>query len=336
MYESFFDLTKRPFSLRPDPDFLYLSRQHSVALSMLEFSLTGQVGFVVVTGEIGSGKTTLVRHFLRRSERSTTIGLICNTHSGMSDILPWVSEALNIETKSMQKSVCHQALLKYLARQALAEHQVVLVVDEAQNLSVAALEELRLLSNMALDKNAALQIILVGQPELIEKLQDPGLRQFAQRIAVHYHLAPLTYGDSCSYVRHRLSLAGAMREIFDAQALGAVYYFSGGIPRVMNTICDMAMIYAFAAGKSLVDLDLILVVVRDREKYGIQVEAKRAADTTREALIEAIEHQSGELDAQQVASEATIEPPVGGLIHRAALAATSGLEVRIGYRATRR
>jgi general secretion pathway protein A len=308
MYATFFGLTQRPFSLRPDPTFFYRSHQHSLVLSMLEFSLTGQAGFAVVTGEIGSGKTTLIRHFLRQSDRSATIGFISNTHAGMGDILQWVNQALKIETKSAQKSVCHQALLNYLAQQAIADHQVVLVVDEAQNLSIAALEELRLLSNIDLDRETALQIVLVGQPELLEKLQRPELRQFAQRISVHYHLMPLTYRESCSYVRHRLSVAGAKREIFDGLAMGAAYHFSGGVPRVMNSICDMAMVYGYAAGKAVIDLDLILAVARDREKHGVQVVARRAADISRDALIEAIEQRFGEPDSQPIPSEVAVEP----------------------------
>ncbi len=306
MYESFFDLSERPFSLRPDPAFLYLSHQHSLALSMLEFSLTGQAGFVVVTGEIGIGKTTLIRHFLRQGGRSTTIGLISNTHAGMGDILQWVIQALNIESKSPKRSVCHQALVAYLAHQASAGQQVVLIVDEAQNLSVTALEELGLLSNIDLDAGSALQIALVGQPELLEKLRRPELKQFAQRIAVHYHLMPLTYRESCGYVRHRLAVAGAKQEIFDDLAMGAVYYFSGGVPRLMNAICDMAMVYGYAAGRSTIDLDLILAVARDREKHGVQVLAKGAEGISRDALVEAIQQQFGEPDPETLPSEIAV------------------------------
>jgi len=308
MYESFFGLRARPFSLRPDPDFLYLSHQHSVALSMLEFSLTGQAGIVVVTGEIGSGKTTLIRHFLRQGEHSTIIGLISNTHAGMGEVLQWVLQALKIETKSMSKSIRHQALLKYLTQQATIGHQVVLIVDEAQNLSIAALEELRLLSNIDLDKDNTLQIVLVGQPELLEKLRRPELVQFSQRISVHYHLTPLTYPESCGYVRHRLAVAGARREVFDRLAMGAVYYFSGGIPRLMNSLCDMAMVYGYAAGRPAIDLDLVLTVVCDRERQGAQVLARSTADISRDALIEAIEQRFGEEQAEAADSEVALDP----------------------------
>lgn len=286
MYETFFGLTERPFTLRPDPAFLYLSHQHALALSMLEFGLTGQAGFVVVSGEIGSGKTTLIRHFLKCDEGRATIGVISNTHPGFGDILQWACQALNIEAGSPTKAARYHALTKYLAEQYAIGQQVVLVVDEAQNLSIPALESLRLLSNIDVDLSHSLQIILVGQPELLQKLRRPELRQFAQRISVHYHLSPLTYSESCAYVRHRLAVAGATNDVFDSWAMAGVYYFADGVPRVMNSICDMAMVYAYAAGQPLIGIDTIYSVVRDREKNGIQALARRSSDISRDALIE--------------------------------------------------
>jgi general secretion pathway protein A len=286
MYESFFGLTERPFTLRPDPAFLYLSPQHSLALSMLEFSLTGQAGFVVVTGEIGSGKTTLIRHFLKHEDSKATIGVISNTHADFGDILQWVFQALSIKTRSSKRSNRYQAFTAYLAEQHGAGRQVVLIVDEAQNLSIPALEDLRLLSNIDIDRDHMLQIILAGQPELMEKLQRPELRQFAQRISVHYHLSSLTYRESCAYIRHRLAVAGAAREIFDSWAMASIYYFADGVPRVMNSICDMAMVYAYAAGKPLVDIHTVFSVVQDREKNGIHALSKPSSGISRDALID--------------------------------------------------
>jgi general secretion pathway protein A len=286
MYESFFALTERPFTLRPDPSFLYLSRQHALALSMLEFGLSGQAGFVVVTGEVGAGKTTLIRHFLTRENRAATIGVISTTHAGFGDILQWTVEALNIETSPNRKSSRYPALTSYLAREWDAGRQVVLIVDEAQNLSVTELENLRLLSNIDIDRDHSLQIILVGQPELMDKLKRPELRQFAQRISVHYHLSPLTYRESSAYIRHRLAVAGATMEIFDGWAMAAVYYFAGGVPRIMNTLCDMAMVYAYAAGERLIDVETVLCVVRDRERNSILTLSKRSSDISREDLID--------------------------------------------------
>lgn len=286
MYETFFGLTKRPFTLRPDPSFLYLSSKHALALSMLEFGLTGQAGFIVVTGEIGSGKTTLIRHFLRHEDSHATIGVISNTHADFGDILQWVCHALNVETGEDTRSARYQAFTRYLAGQYASGNQVVLIVDEAQNLSVSALEELRLLSNIDLDPDHTLQIILVGQPELMTTLQRPELRQFAQRIAVHYHLSPLTYLESCAYITHRLYIAGAVETIFDTWAMAAVYYFADGVPRVINSICDMAMVYAYAVGESLIGIDTVFSVVRDREKNGVQALPRRSSDVSRDDLIE--------------------------------------------------
>jgi general secretion pathway protein A len=253
---------------------------------MLEFGLTGQAGFIVVTGEIGSGKTTLIRHFLRHEDSHATIGVISNTHADFGDILQWVCQALNVETKVDTRSARYQAFATYVAGQFTAGNQVVLIVDEAQNLSTSALEELRLMSNIDLDHDHTLQIILVGQPELMKKLQEPGLRQFAQRIAAHYHLSPLTYPESCAYINHRLNVAGTTETVFDAWAMAAVYYFADGVPRVINSICDMAMVYAYALGQTVIGIDTVFSVVRDREKNGVQALPRRSGDIARDDLIE--------------------------------------------------
>src|SRR5258707_11691816 len=235
MYESFYNLRERPFTLRPDPAFLYLSPKHALALSMLEYGLTGQTGFVVVTGEVGSGKTTIIRQFLRLIDRTTIVGVISNTHVAFGDILQWVFQALDIDVVASSMAARYQAFTNYLIKQYGDGYQVVLIVDEAQNLTIDALEELRLLSNINADRDEILQIILVGQPELLTKLQRPELRQFAQRISLHHHLLPLTYTETCNYIRHRLSVAGADHEVFDALAMAAVYNFTDGFLRLINS-----------------------------------------------------------------------------------------------------
>jgi type II secretory pathway predicted ATPase ExeA len=305
MYAPFFGLNQRPFSLRPDPTFFYRSHQHSLALSMLEYGMTGQAGFVVVTGEVGAGKTTLIRHFLKRDNHEATIGVISNTHAGFGDVLQWVFDALNIDTTSSKRASRYQAFTDYLAQQFSAGRQVVLIVDEAQNLNIPALEELRLLSNIDIDRDHTLQIVLLGQPELMEKLKRPELRQFAQRISVHYHLSSLSYLESRTYIRHRLAVAGATEEIFDGWAMAAVYYFADGVPRVMNSICDMAMVYAFAAGEHLVDIDTVFSVVRDREKNGVLALSKRSGQISRDALIDEAIRFFGQSDYASPADQAT-------------------------------
>jgi type II secretory pathway predicted ATPase ExeA len=269
MYESFFELKCKPFSLLPDPDFLFLSNRHSIALSLLEYSLTGQAGFCVITGEVGSGKTTLVRAFLNRVGREFSVGLISNTHQHVRDIAGWALTAFGQKQASTNPAEVYQELMAYLIAEYGAGRQCILIVDEAQNLSVEALEELRLLSNINSGKDLLLQILLVGQPELLDKLKRPELRQFAQRIAVSHHLGQLTYAETRQYVDHRLSVAGAKQPVFTEMAVGAIQYFSGGVPRLINSICDLCLVYAFADGTKEVGEPLVFRVIADRQLSGI-------------------------------------------------------------------
>jgi type II secretory pathway predicted ATPase ExeA len=269
MYEAFFHMKHKPFSLLPDPDFLYLSSKHAIALSLLEYSLTGQAGFCVITGEIGSGKTTLVRAFLGRVGREFTVGLISNTHAGLGNMATWALAAFGQRGQSENPALAYQELADFLIAEYSAGRQCLLIVDEAQNLSLDALEELRLLSNINSGKDLLLQIVLSGQPQLGDKLKRPELVQFAQRISVSYHLAPLSFADTRHYIEHRLQVAGATQPIFSEMAMGAVQYFSGGVPRLINSICDMAMVYAFADGRHSIDEDLIFRVVSDRQASGV-------------------------------------------------------------------
>ena len=280
MYEAFFQLKHKPFSLLPDPDFLFLSSKHAIALSLLEYSLSGQAGFCVITGEIGSGKTTLVRAFLRRIGREFTVGLISNTHSSLRDMSAWALGAFGKKPAASSPAESYQELMAYLIAEYGEGRQCILIVDEAQNLSLDALEELRLLSNINSGKDLLLQIVLVGQPELLTKLKQPELCQFAQRIAVSHHLAPLPYADTRRYIEHRLKVAGTERQIFTEMAMGAVQYFSGGVPRLINSICDLSLVYAFADGVPTINEDLVFRVIADRQVSGIAPFARgEAADS---------------------------------------------------------
>lgn len=269
MYEAFFELKEKPFSLLPDPDFLFLSSKHAVALSMLEYSLAGQAGFCVISGEVGSGKTTLIRALLRRIGRDIALGLISNTHSTHTDIVGWALMAFGQRPAGQTPADRYQELMHFLIGEYGSGRRCVLIVDEAQNLTVDALEELRLLSNINSGKDLLLQVALVGQPELLEKLKRPELRQFAQRINVSYHLSPLSSVETATYIRHRLRVAGAQQPIFTEMAIGGVHCFSGGVPRLINAICDMALVYAFADGKVEVDLDTVVRVIADRQATGV-------------------------------------------------------------------
>lgn len=269
MYEAFYGLKDKPFTLLPDPDFLYPSRKHALALSMLEYSLAGQAGFCAITGEIGSGKSTLIRALLRRIAKDLTIGLIWNTHSSHTDIAGWALGAFGKPTAQKSSGELHRDLTQFLIDEYAAGHRCVLIVDEAQNLTLEALEELRLLSNINADKDLLLQIVLVGQPQLLEKLRRPELSQFAQRISVSYHLDPLTCAETAHYIAHRLKVVQAPRMLFNEMAVGGIYYFSGGVPRVINSICDMALVYGFAEQRREIDLDTIFRVIGDRMASGL-------------------------------------------------------------------
>jgi type II secretory pathway predicted ATPase ExeA len=310
MYESFFGLNEKPFSLLPDPDFLFMSSKHSLALSILEYSLAGQAGFCAITGDIGSGKTTLIRMLLRRIGRDVTLGLISNTHTGLTDITAWALAAFGRGTNAQSDAEIYQELMHFLIGEYGAGRRCVLIVDEAQNLTVEALEELRLLSNINSDKDLLLQIILVGQPELLVKLKSPELAQFAQRISISYHLTPLTYLETRRYVRHRLEVAGAKRPIFSDTAIGAVQYFSGGVPRVVNSICDMSLVYGLADNKTDIDLDVVLRVIGDRQASGVSpfVRDERWDDPAVIPEITSMVREAMELRAVPAEEEEPIDP----------------------------
>lgn len=270
MYLEHFGLAQKPFSLIPDPEFLHFSKKHKVAYSMLEYGLFEQTGITLVTGEVGSGKTTLIRHLLNQIDQNQlTIGLINNTHKSLGDLTNWIALAFNIDHKNKDKAAFYRNIQKFLISEYAKGKRSVLIVDEAQNMDESALEELRLFTNINANKDNLLQIMLVGQPQLCEILQKPDLAQIAQRISVEYHLNPLNWQETCEYIEHRLRVAGGNQSIFNNHAMGVIYYYAGGIPRLINTLCDSALVYAFALEKHVVDLDIAMEVVQDRKISGI-------------------------------------------------------------------
>jgi type II secretory pathway predicted ATPase ExeA len=257
MYEQFFCLQRRPFSLLPDPDFLYLGRPHRHALTLLDYALLHGTSFALVTGEIGCGKTTLIRHVLERSDRATTFGVIANTHKNMSSMLLWAAQSLGIPTSGMTDADIYQRFCDHLIAEYAAGRRVVLIVDEAQNLGTDALEQLRVLSNINSGRDLLLQTILVGQPELRRIIRAPELEQLAQRIGVQYHIVALRRDETQEYVRHRLQIAGGDASLFDAAAIDLIFVRSKGVPRLVNTLCDTAMVYAFADQRHRIDIDIV-------------------------------------------------------------------------------
>ncbi len=266
MYESHFRLSAKPFSLTPDPAFLYASRQHAMALTMLEYGLESQAAFTLLTGDIGSGKTTLVRRLLRHLGDQVAVGYISNTHSSFQSIHGWALSALGIASGADTEIARYECLVDSFVREYAQGRRTLLIIDEAQNLTVNLLEELRLLSNVNSEKDLVLQVLLVGQPELRARLADPALRQFAQRVSVDFHLRPLDRGDSGAYIRHRLQVAGRTDELFLADAIERLHEHSEGVPRVLNQLADFALVYAYADGLDTVDGRVIDQILRDRNQ----------------------------------------------------------------------
>ncbi|TCT21366.1 AAA family ATPase [Thiobaca trueperi] len=252
MYESFFGLRERPFSLLPDPSFLFLSKIHQEALTLLEYGLVSQAGFTILTGEIGSGKTTLMRYLLERLDTDVTVGLISHTHQSLGQLMDWICLAFDLKADQGSRLDQHEAFVNFLIEQYAKGKRTLLIVDEAQNLGIEKLEELRLLSNINADKDVVLQLMLLGQPQLRDQLRKPELEQFVQRVSASYHLGRLNSEETYKYIRHRIRVAGGEAEIFTSDACHGVYHYSKGIPRIINLICDAALVYAYGAGENII------------------------------------------------------------------------------------
>ncbi len=270
MYEKFYGLTRRPFSILPQAEFLYLTAQHRTALSLLEYGILKPSMFSLITGDIGTGKSTLVRHLLARLGASISVGVISNTHKAFGELLEWTLQAFGLDFRGKDKVEMFQLLSNFLTHEFVKNRRVVLVVDEAQNMTVDALEELRMVSNVNADRHHLLQIILIGQTRLREKIRMPVMQQFAQRIETDFHLKPLSMEDVEGYIRHRIKVASGrdVPELFETDACRLIYRISRGVPRVINLICDTALVYGFAAGKQRIDLSIIDELHRDKQAQG--------------------------------------------------------------------
>ena len=294
MYEDFYGLKERPFSLLPDPDFLYLSPQHKLARAYLEYGVNQRVGFVVLTGEVGTGKTTLIKSLLKSRERNQRLGVLYQTAVGAGDLLEVLLREFEVRghhnSRTARLTAFNQFLLTAYGR---GEH-VVLLVDEAQNLGAEALEELRLLSNLQTEKEPLLQVILVGQPSLRDRLRHPALRQLAQRVAVHYHLSPLNRQESKEYINFRLARAGGSG-VFTESAQDKLYDYTQGVPRRLNAWCDLALVAGFAEGRREIDGEFIDTVIAAQggslegteDKEGLTSEGLAARPETSESGIPA-------------------------------------------------
>jgi general secretion pathway protein A len=248
MYTSFFGLQEKPFAITPDPRYLYLSERHAEALAHLMYGINEAGGFIQLTGEVGTGKTTVIRSLLEQLPGHADVALILNPRVTPAEFLLTICEELHVPVPESGRGST-KTLMDLLGRHLLETHargrRVVLIVDEAQNLSTETLEQVRLLTNLETATTKLLQIILIGQPELRTLLDQPDLRQLAQRITGRYHLNPLSAEETAGYVKHRMRVAGATAEVFTPAALREIHRLSGGIPRVINVICDRALLGAF-------------------------------------------------------------------------------------------
>lgn len=269
MYEEFYGLTEKPFSIQPDPAFLYWGRGHRLAYAMLEYGVVNQAGISVVTGEVGCGKTTLIHRLLDQLSDTHTIALLSNIQPGRGDLLSWVLMGFGEPYAGKTHVEMFSQLQSFFIREYAKGKRVILIIDEAQNLSVDMLEEIRMLSNINAGKDQLLQLILVGQPQLKDLLSRPDMLQLAQRIGSDFHLTPLTREEVHAYLETRLTIAGARKSIFSAKAMDLIAEQSRGVPRVINIIADTALVYGFSAQEEIVDEEIVRSVIRDKHDYGV-------------------------------------------------------------------
>lgn len=264
LYNEHFGFRERPFSLSPDPDFLFWSPAHKRAYAVLEYGLVTRAPLTVVTGEVGTGKTTLIQALLRQTDDHLTIGLISNAQGDRGDLLRWVLNAFDVPfDKSAEYVGLFQQFQDYVLEQYAVGRRVVLIVDEAQNLGSDTLEELRMLTNINSGKDELLQIILVGQPELRDIIRQPHLRQFAQRVTAVYHLNPMDLETTRAYIHHRLRHVGGTGEEFTPEAINHIHEEADGIPRMVNKLCDLALVYAASAAEERVGVETIEELIGD-------------------------------------------------------------------------
>jgi general secretion pathway protein A len=270
MYNHYYGFHEKPFSLTPDPHFLYLSKVHKRALSYLIYGLQDKKGFITITGEIGAGKTTIIQTLIKRLDANTTVARVINTKVSSLQLLKMIVRDFGIDNDSGAKEDLLDKLNQFLLTQYSAGHNVVIIIDEAQNLEPSILEEIRLLSNLETEKDKLLQIVLVGQPELRKTLSLPELKQLRQRITVSYHISPLNNDEVGEYIRHRLAVAGSEeQEIFTPLAVQEIYNISGGIPRLINIICDAALVSGYINECQQINDELIKGVINELEMDAI-------------------------------------------------------------------
>ncbi len=268
MYEKFYGLSEKPFHIVPNPSFLYFSPKHQNALTYLEYGIRERMGFILLTGEIGTGKTTLIRYILDQIETDIEVAVIFNTNVSPNQLLGLILREFELEADKNDKAGNLDSIHHFLIRKYGENQRVLLIIDEAQNLSEEALEEVRMLSNLQTDNNFLLQIMLVGQPELKARLRRPNLAQLSQRIAVTYHLMPLSLKETGGYIASRLEKTGGSPDLFTKGAVDEIFRASNGTPRSINLLCDTALVYGFVDELHTIDAHVVTQVVEDKGDTG--------------------------------------------------------------------
>jgi len=269
MYESFYNLRTKPFALLPDSDFLYAGSTHRAAYSLLEYGLLSQAPFIVLTGDPGMGKTSLLQKLVAEHRGKHALGLVTNARYDVEHLLPWILLSLGLCQKQLDPVEAYHTFSEFLNREARQHRRVILIIDEAQSLGAELLEELRLLSNLNDGKMLKLQIILSGQPDLHTLLQRIDMTQFAQRIVADYHLEPLTDVDTANCIRHRLQIAGGHPSLFTNKACALVHRLTRGNPRLINQVCDITLTYGFAEQAKVITSKIVAQAALDRSRGGI-------------------------------------------------------------------
>lgn len=265
MYEDFYSLDRKPFSASPDPSFLFESREHGRALTLIEYGLLNQAGFVVITGEAGCGKTILVRKLVATIGSGFSVGVVSNTQcDSFDELLRWILLGFGLEYRGKEKVELFQTFTRFLAAENAEGRNTLLIIDEAQQLTRSGLEQLRMVSNINVDGQQLLQVLLVGQPSLWRQLCEPEMGQLAQRIGVDFHLNPLDGKEVGQYIRHRLAVAGGEPELFHTDTFGLIAEATGGVPRLINSLCDAALVYGYSDGAARIGRPLMCEVLKDR------------------------------------------------------------------------
>jgi general secretion pathway protein A len=265
MYESFYGLKEKPFNLLPDPDYLYMSSGHENIFSHLEYAIAENKCFVVITGEVGSGKTTLINYLISKSLSGVEVGLINNTYIAPNQVIKSICREFELNIEGLDRDEMLDRFHNFLIEKYSQSKRVILIFDEAQNLSTKTLEEIRMLSNLEAEKDHLIQIILSGQPELKHRLQDNRLKQFVQRITVYCHLSGLSKAEVEKYIKYRLTVGGAKdADLFIDGAVGLIASYSKGIPRLINLLCDAALVYGYADNHRKINKAIVEEVIRER------------------------------------------------------------------------